>query len=207
MTWGVVAAATITAVSQKSQSDKAAKAAGDAANLQAEAAGRGIEATETGAERGLEFLAPFSQLGQTGIEQAGFLTDPQAQFDFLQSNPLFQMGLDNLNTQTLQSAAARGRLSAGDTLQQLTSNSLLAASPLIAQQKQSIGDLLNFGAGVAGGQANIATGTGTNIANLIGSQGAAIAAGTIGAQNARGAGAQNTLNTALLAGGIISGRK
>jgi len=87
------------------------------------------------------FLEPFGSVGVAGAEQAGFLTDPQAQFDFLQSNPLFQLGLDNANRQTSQLAAARGRLSAGDTLQQLNQNALLTASPLIAQQKQSIGDV------------------------------------------------------------------
>ena len=44
---------------------------------------------------------PFQGLGAQGVEQAGFLTDPQAQFDFLQSNPLFQSALDNANQQTL----------------------------------------------------------------------------------------------------------
>ena len=182
----------------------AADAANEAARIQSEAARSGVAATEAGTERGLGFLEPFGSLGQSGVDQAGFLTDPQAQFDFLQNNPLFQMGLDNLNTQTNQSAAARGRLSAGDTLQQLTANSLLAATPLIQQQKQSIGNLLNFGAGVSGNQANIATGGAANVANLIGSQGAAEAAGRVGAANASGVGTNNILQAALLAGGLFS---
>jgi hypothetical protein len=163
----------------------AAEAAGAGAGIQSAAIDRAIAAREAASEKGLGFLDPFSQVGQQGIEQAGFLTDPQAQFEFLQNNPLFQMGLENLNTQTQQAAATRGRLSAGDTLQQLTSNALLAASPLISQQKQSIGDLLNLGTGVAGAQASTATGTGVDIADLITSQGAVEAGGVIGAENAR----------------------
>jgi hypothetical protein len=109
----------------------------------------------------------FRPLGQQGIEQAGFLTDPQAQFDFLQNNPLFQLGLDNANTQTNQFAAARGRLSAGDTLEQLNNNALLTASPLIQQQKQSIGDLINIGQNTAINQGGILTGTAANQGNVL----------------------------------------
>jgi hypothetical protein len=147
----------------------AAKAAIAGSELQADA---GAEAST--------LLDPFAALGQTGIDQSGFLTDPQAQFDFLQNNPLFQMGLDNANQQTNKFAAARGRLSAGDTLQQLNQNALLTASPLIAQQKQSIGDLIGIGQNTAGNQGNLLTG-----------QAAALAAGKIGAANARGEGAAN----------------
>ena len=109
---------------------------------------------------------PFAQLGQQGVEQAGFLTDPNAQFDFLQNNPLFQMGLDNANTQTNQMAAARGRLSAGDTLQQLNQNALLTASPLIAQQQNAIQNQLTMGQNAANQQANIGQNTAANQANI-----------------------------------------
>ena len=158
----------------------AADAAQDAAALQA-AAGR--EAS------GL--LDPFKAIGESGLSQAGFLTDPQAQFDFLQSNPLFQLGLDNLNLQTNKQALASGRVGAGDTSQQIINNALLAASPLIQGQKQSIGDLLNFGLTTAGNQGNLLTGAA-----------AAEAGGIVGASNARQQGIGNLLDIgALLAGG------
>jgi len=134
---------------------------------------------------------PFQGLGQQGVDQAGFLTDPQAQFDFLQNNPLFQASLDNANQQTNKLAAARGRLSSGDTLQQLSQNTLLAASPLIQQQKQSIGNLLNIGQTTAASQGNLLTG-----------QGAALAGGIVGGQNARAGGVNNLLN---LGGQIFGG--
>ena len=161
----------------------AAKAAMQAGDIQESA---GAEAST--------LLDPFAQLGATGVEQAGFLTDPNAQFDFLQNNPLFQMGLDNANTQTNQMAAARGRLSAGDTLQQLNNNALLTASPLIQQQKNSIGDLLNMGVSTAGNQGSLLTG-----------QAAAQAGGIVGAANARGAGASNIFGSVLSLGGAALG--
>ena len=159
----------------------AAKAAMQAGDIQASA---GAEAST--------LLDPFAQLGATGVEQAGFLTDPNTQFDFLHNNPLFQMGLDNANDQTLNLAAARGRLSSGDTLQQLNQNALLTASPLIQQQKNSIGDLINIGASTAGNQGNLLTG-----------QAAAQAAGIVGAANARGVGASNLFGGLLGAGSAL----
>jgi len=161
----------------------AARAAREAGDIQQEAA--------VGASA---LFDPFAPLGASGVEQAGFLTDPTAQFDFLQSNPLFQASLDNANQQTLQSAAARGRLSSGDTLQQLSQNTLLAASPLIQQQKQSIGDLLNIGTNVAGSQGNLLTGGA-----------AAQAGGIVGAANARAQGTQNLLNLGAQIGGNFIG--
>ena len=114
----------------------------------------GIDIGAAGQQAGALF-DPFAQLGQQGIDQAGFLTDPNAQFNFLQNNPLFQMGLDNANTQTNQMAAARGRLSAGDTLQQLNQNAMLVGQPLINQQKNAIQNQLTMGQGAANQQATI----------------------------------------------------
>ena len=136
-------------------------------------------------------LDPFQAVGQQGVDQAGFLTDPQAKFDFLQNNPLFQLGLDNANRQTSQLAASRGRLSAGDTLTQLNNNALLTASPLIAQQKQSIGDLLNLGQGTAFNQGNILQNTAGSRANI--------------AQNTAGSRANITQNTGLNLANILQG--
>ena len=172
-------------------------------------------------------LNPFAQIGQQGVDQAGFLTDPQAQFDFLQNNPLFQLGLDNANTQTNQFAAARGRLSAGDTLQQLNNNALLTASPLIQQQKKSIGDLLKLGSSTANNQAsilqntadsqagilqntgvnqaNIIQNTAGNAGNLLTGAAAAQAGGLVGAENARSAGLGNILNLGSQIGGFAFG--
>ncbi len=126
------------------------------------------------------FLAPFGGIGQQGIDLAGFLTDPSQQRSFLESNPLFQLGLDNLNQQTNKSAASRGRLTAGDTLERLTQNATLAGQPLIQDQKRSIIDLLNFGSGTSRSQANAALGLGSGISGLIQDQGNVSAAGIAG---------------------------
>lgn len=163
---------------------------GDAADAALDAAA--LQATAGGQAKAL--FDPFQVLGTSGIEQAGFLTDPQQQFDFLQSNPLFNLGLENLNQQTQRSAAASGRLGATDTNQQLINNALLAASPLIGQQKQSIGDLLNVGQQTASAQGNLLTGIG-----------AAQAGGLVGAANAQQQGIGNILQLAGALGGAAIG--
>jgi hypothetical protein len=177
-----------------------AEAAKESAAIQQRATERGISEIEAARELGLGFLEPFGQVGQQAVEQAGFLTDPQAQFEFLQQNPLFQSALEQANVGTKGIAAARGRLSAGDTLQQLSQNVLLAASPLIGQQKQSIQDLLGFGGDIATRQAATATGAAPSIAELITSGGAAGAAGVVGAEQARGKGIENIIGL----GGLLS---
>lgn len=192
MPWAVAAAAVaavgtnVAANKQKHAAESAAKASLEAGETQAQF---GREASE--------LLDPFQDIGQQGIDQAGFLTDPQAQFEFLQNNPLFQLSLDNANTQTQQLAASRGRLSSGDTLQQLSNNTLLSAAPLIQGQKQSIGNLLNFGQATAANQGSLLTG-----------QGAALAGGIVGQSNAltagADAGAQNVNNIAGILSGILA---
>jgi len=183
----------------------AAKAAVRGGEIQSAAATDAAGNVLQAGQQAESLLSPFQQIGQQGIDQAGFLTDPQAQFDFLQNNPLFQLGLDNANTQTNQFAAARGRLSAGDTLQQLNQNALLTASPLIQQQKQSIGDLLNIGQNTALNQGNIIQGTAANQGNLLTGAAAAEAGGIVGAANARSQGAGNILNLAGQIGGFALG--
>ena len=179
----------------------AAEKSGEVQTAQAlkSAADVGVAGTEA-----QSLLNPFSSIAQQGIDQAGFLTDPQAQFDFLQNNPLFQASLDNANRVTQQSAAAQGRLSAGDTAVDLSNNFLLSAQPLIRQQQQSIGGLIDLGRGVASEQGAGIRGTAADVANLQTGGAAAQAAGIVGAGNARGVRAGNLIDLAKEGGGAIA---
>ena len=181
------------------------KAAKQGSEIQAQAGLEAIKRAEEAAARGQEFLDPFAAVGQQGVDQAGFLANPQAQFDFLQSNPLFDLALQNANTVTQKSAASRGRLNAGDTLEQLSNNVLLSASPLIDRQRQDINNLLNLGTGIAGSQANIETGLGATTGGLITDIGSARSAGLVGGANASAAGAGNLLGAALQIGPHLPG--
>ena len=189
MPWAVAAAA-VGAIGSNVAANKASNAAKSTARDAKEAAA--LQADYSVQASGL--LDPFQQIGQQGLDQAGFLTNQQTQFDWLQNNPLFQMGLDNANTQTNQMAAARGRLSAGDTMQQLNQNALLTAMPLIQGQKNSIGDLLSYGQSTAANQGNLLTG-----------QGAVLAGGIMGARNAMNSGVQADMNNINTLAGLGSG--
>lgn len=183
-----------------------ADAARDASNQQVAAARAAIAASERAADKGLGFLEGFSGIKDRGISESNFLANPQAQFNYLQSNPLFDLALNNANQQTNARAASQGRLNSGDTLQQLSNNVLLSAQPLINDQRQDVNNLLNLGFGTAQTQANTAINQGSTASNLLTDIGAAQAAGTIGAQNARDQGTQNLLNLggALFTGGAFS---
>lgn len=183
MSWWGIGISVGSAIDRNLQEADRKKERGDALTAQQAGIDRGIAETRTAAGAAQGFLLPAAQAGQQGFDQANFLTDPQAQVDFLQNNPLFQMSLENANTETKQLAAAKGRLSAGDTLEQLSKNVLLSSQPLIAQQKSSISDLINLGSGTGVAQANLAIGQGTNVADLLTSSGDVNAASIISSSN------------------------
>tara|TARA_R110002020_G_scaffold282208_1_gene497942 strand:+ start:4028 stop:4714 length:687 start_codon:yes stop_codon:yes gene_type:complete len=150
-------------------------------------------------ERALGYLSPYEQLGQQGLSQANFLTDPNAQMEFAKNNPLFELSRNMMTEDLNQSAASEGRLSAGDTLVGLQNAGVMAAQPLINQQKQSIFDLIRYGGGMAGNMANIDMGTAQQVTDLLTGGAAAKAAGVVGGQNARTGAMGNTIDMALTA--------
>lgn len=186
------------------QAAKDAEAAAlSAAEIQARAGQEAIAGGRASTERALGFLDPLAGAAERGIEESGFLANPQAQFDFLQNNPLFNLALENANQRTLQTASAGRRLSFGDTLQQLSNNVLLTSQPLIDRQRQDVTNLLQFGGDVATSQANIATGQEARIGGITTDIGAARAAGVVGAANANAAAQENLSGAALTAGSIF----
>ena len=202
----VVGGAVVSSKASKDAAKTQAEASDRAAQLQAESGDAAILAQQESAARAQEFFSPFAGITGRGIEQSSFLGNPQEQFDFLQSNPLFQASLDNANRITNQSAASTGRLNAGDTLTDLSRNVLLSSEPLIDRQRQDIAGLLNLGVGLAGSQANIETGLGAGTSGLLTDIGNVRGAGLIGAANAQSAGAidqAKIINDSLLAGAAI----
>ncbi len=141
-------------------------------------------------------LAPFALGGRDRLDAFDDLLTNEGQTAFLQNNPLFQAGLQNLNTQTGKLAAARGRLSAGDTQEGLMNNAFLAGAPLLQNQLRLLLESGALGQNAATNIANIRNTMGQNLANLdTGEAGRfsdlvtggaqATAAGRVGAANAR----------------------
>lgn len=186
----------------ESDTQKAAKEAGQIQQQEAQAQAGNIQRVGDIATGRFD---PLATVGQMGVDQAGFLGNPQAQFDSIQSNPLFQLGLQNLNEQTNKSAASRSRLSAGDTLQQLTQNATLAASPLIDRQRQDILGLLGIAQNTAGQQGQIDQNTARSVSDLMTGGAAAQAGGIVGAANAGEQGFGNLLDIAGLVAGAPPG--
>ena len=184
----VVGSAVVGGVASKHAGDKAASASRRATRAQTRAGEAAIAGEEEAAARAQGFFEPFEGVAEQGVAGSSFLTDPQERFDFLQNNPLFQASLENANKQTMQQASAGRRLSFGDTLQQLSNNVLLSASPLLATQDRNLTNLLTFGGDIATSQANIETGQAARIGGLTTDIGAANAAGLVGAANAQNAG-------------------
>ena len=163
------------------------QAAGQATEEQLAAIREAQARAEQGGVTSQQFLTPLAGIGQQGIEQASFLGDPSQQASFLQSNPLFQLGVQNLNQQVPNRAAAGSRLTAGDTLEQLQQSATLAGQPILDRQRQDILNKLNIAQNVAGQQVGIEQGTTRQLTDLITGGGATQAAGTIAGQNAEAA--------------------
>lgn len=183
-----------------------AKARRKAGRLQEQVAQQAIteQIVPTG-QRAIARFDPLAQVAQQGIDLADFLTDPQQQAQFAQQSPLFDLSRRLMTEDINQSAAARGRLTAGDTLERLQMAGTQAAQPLIDRQRQDILNLLNLGQGVAGQQAGLDIGTAQQVTDLLTGGAAARAAGIVGAQDARTAATGNIVDLAGAAFGLPPG--
>lgn len=148
---------------------------------------------------------PLAAIGQQGIDLAGFLGNPQAQAEMAFNNPLFKLSRQAMTEDINQSAASRGRLTAGDTLQRLDQAGAVAAQPFIDRQRQDILNLLGISQNVTGKQAGIELNTAQDIANLLTGGAAAKAGGIVGAQNARTGAMGNVIDVAAMAAGMPPG--
>jgi hypothetical protein len=167
------------------QGKKGREAARDSARVQADSA---AAAQQGLSEREATFrsdLAPYRQAGADALPLLNeFNTSPQAQVDYLNSNPLFQASLGVKDRDTAGRLASQGRIGTGDQSMQLQENYLLSASPLIAQREQQLLNLANIGQSSAAQTGVSSLDAGRSIGEL-GMQGAnATAAGIVGAQQA-----------------------
>ncbi len=109
-------------------------------------------------------------------------------------NPLVSFMRDEGFQDIQESAAARGQLRSGGTLENLTEfNNNLAATVVPQLQNQRFNQLFNMlglGANTAAGQGNAALSTANNVTGLLGNIGSAQAAGSI----AQGQNNANTIN-------------
>ena len=91
----------------------------------------------------------------------------------------------------LASQAARGRLGAGETAEQLQDAFTRSSLGFLGQQRSDLLNALRFGQASAAQQAAAGVQTGANVGNLLTQIGNAQASGIVGAANARAQGIQN----------------
>lgn len=168
------------------QAGKAAEAAG---RTQATSAQAGIDEQRRQFDALVELMAPYvtAGTGAMGQQQALIgLQGPEAQqqaISGLEQSPLFQAMTQQGENAILQNASATGGLRGGNVQGALAQFRPQALNSLIEQQYSRLGGLSTLGQASAAGQASSGMQSASNIGNLLGNQGAAIAGGQMAMGN------------------------
>ena len=177
------------------------RAASKAADAQRDAAMQGIQSQETMYRTNREDMAPWRQVGSDALYQLRDMTKPGGYLisdytgDSLRTDPGYQFGLDEGRNAIDQSAASRGILFSGKTLRDLMKFGQDYAGTKFNEgfnrdmatkgfRQQTLAGLSGTGSAAAGQTAALGAQTGNSIADLLGSAGAARAAGLVGGANA-----------------------
>ena len=176
-----VAAAGATVVSGAMQSRSARKAA----ELQAGAAAEGIDEQQRQFDVVQELLAPYVQGGtqafqaQQALLGLGGAEQQQQAISALEQSPLYQAQVRQGEQALIQNAAATGQLRGGNLAAALAQFRPQMLQKQIQQQFANLGGLAQYGQSSAARVGAGAQAAGTNIADLLGQQGAAMAGGQL----------------------------
>jgi len=169
--------------------NQAARGAERASAAQAAAAEKGIAEQRRQFDALIELMSPYVTGGQEAFGQQQALVGlqgPEAQQKAIagfEESPIFQSLVKQGEQGILQSASATGGLRGGNVQLALSQFRPQVLNSLIEQQYGRLGGLSSIGQSSAAGQATAGMTTGTNVANLLANQGAAIAGGQIAAGN------------------------
>ena len=169
-----------------------ADAAEDAANIQSGAAGQGIAEQRRQFDALQALLKPYTEAGVPALEQQQAflgLRGPEAQqqaISGLEQSPQFQALQQQGENAILQNASATGGLRGGNVQGALAQFRPQVLNSLIEQQYNRLGGMTSLGQQSAAGVGTAGMQTGTNVANLLGQQGAALAGGELGQAKAFG---------------------
>jgi hypothetical protein len=186
---------------------QAADAASSAAGTQAASAQQGVDEQRRQFDKIVELMAPYVGAGTTalsgqqdllGLSGAG--AQQQAITGLEQSPQYLEMVRQGENA-LLQNASATGGLRGGNVQSALAQYRPQILSDLINQQYDRLGGLTKMGQASAGNQAMMGQSMASNIGNLLGQQGSALAGG----QLAQGSVAKQTFGDMLKIGGVASG--
>lgn len=182
----------IVAGSQLVGSSMQASAAGDAAAAQGAASQAGIEEQRRQFDEMRKLLQPYTEAGLPALEQQQTLLGlkgpeaEQAAIARLTGGETFKALAQQGENALLQQASATGGLRGGNLQAALGQFRPQLLSSLIEQQYGRLGGMTSMGQASAAGVGSAGMQTGTNIANLLGQQGAAEAGGILGEAKAYG---------------------
>ena len=182
----------IVAGSQLVGSSMQASAAGDAASAQGAASQAGIEEQRRQFDEMRKLLQPYTEAGIPALEQQQTLLGlkgpeaEQAAIARLTGGETFKALAQQGENALLQQASATGGLRGGNIQAALGQFRPQLLSSLIEQQYGRLGGMTSLGQASAAGVGAAGMETGTNIANLLGQQGAAEAGGILGEAKAYG---------------------
>lgn len=168
------------------------KAAGKAADIQADASEAGIWEQRRQFDAMRELLKPYTEAGLPALaEQQAFLglQGPEAEraaIDRIRKGETFGALSRQGEEALLQNASATGGLRGGNVQAALAQFRPQLLSQLIEQQYSRLGGITSMGQSSAAGTGAAGMDTGINIANLLAAQGAAQAGGAIGSGKAYG---------------------
>jgi hypothetical protein len=190
MAWVVVGATAVSAGIGLVGSHIQSTAAKEAASTQAGAAMAGIEEQRRQFDKMQEIMSPYVQAGNKSLAAQGDLAGlngPEAQraaIESISGSPEMMAMTQQGENALLQQGAATGGLRGGNVQGALAQFRPQMLSSLINQQYGRLGGITQMGQASAAGVGAGAMQTGSNVANLLGQQGAAIAGGQIAAGQA-----------------------
>jgi hypothetical protein len=169
-----------------------ADAASEAAGIQAGAAGKGIEEQRRQFDALQALLKPYTEAGVPALkQQQAFLglSGPEAEqaaIERISSGAGFQEAMRQGENALLQNASATGGLRGGNIQGALAQFRPALLNQALEQQYSRLGGMTTLGQRSAAGVGAAGMETGTNIANLLGQQGSALAGGVLGQAKAYG---------------------
>lgn len=187
----------------------AAKGAERAAQTQSQAAEAGIAEQRRQFDALVQLMQPYLGAGTEAIGGVrnlaglGGTEAQQAAIDAIRTSPAFTSALEQGEASILQNASATGGLRGGNTQSALAQFSPALLSQAINDQYARLGGLVTLGQNSAAGVGSAGLTTGTNIAQLLQQQGAALAGGQIARGNVARQGFADALKIAQVAAGFF----
>ena len=169
-----------------------ADAAEDAANIQSGAAGQGIAEQRRQFDALQALLKPYTEAGVPALEQQQAflgLRGPEAEraaIERISGGESFQAMARQGEEALLQRASATGGLRGGNIQGALAQFRPALLNQALEQQYSRLGGMTTLGQRSAAGVGTAGMETGTNVANLLSQQGAALAGGELGQAKAYG---------------------